>query len=371
VRAANGAYDLVVAGGGPAGTSAAITAARLGARVLLLERGRFPRQKVCGEFVSPEALGLLESLLGGNPAAEALLRSAPRIAHSRVFVSGQCLEFPLAAPGASISRFDFDAALWHAAEAAGVDARQAVAVQDIEEGATFAVATSEGTFAAKSVVDASGRWSNLNSAAELRPDPFRHWQWLGIKAHFNEESPPRFADLYFFHGGYCGVQPARDGRVNACAMVRSDRARSLQEVFALNPRLQQRSRDWQQATEAVVTAPLVFRAPRSLRSGVLLAGDSAGFLDPFAGDGISAALHSGALAAEALADFWRERVSLKQAARRYQKEYERLLLPAFRTARRIRWLLRLPTALHAPAAKVLRTRTVARYLVSRTRTAVR
>ncbi|HEV2022844.1 MAG TPA: hypothetical protein VGQ94_10000, partial [Terriglobales bacterium] len=90
-----------------------------------------------------------------------------------------------------------------------------------------------------------------------------------------------------------------------------------------------------------------------------------------AGDGISAALHSGALAAEALADFWRERMSLKQAGRRYQKEYERLLLPAFRTARRIRWLLRLPAALHAPAAKVLRTRTVARYLVSRTRTAVR
>jgi flavin-dependent dehydrogenase len=194
---------------------------------------------------------------------------------------------------------------------------------------------------------------------------------MGIKAHFDEENPSLSTDLYFFDGGYCGVQPARDGQVNACAVVRSDRARSLPEVFALHPRLQQRSRDWRQVTKTVVAAPLVFRAPGSLRSDVLLAGDAAGFLDPFAGDGISAALHGGALAAQALADFWRGRMSLKQAALRYQRDYERALRPAFRTAGRIRWLLRLPTALHAPAAKVLRTRAVARYLVSRTRTAVR
>ena len=371
MKDANGAYDLLVAGGGPAGTSAAITAARLGARVLLLERGRFPRDKVCGEFVSPEALGLLESLLGGSPGAATMLRSASRITHARAFVAGQCLEFSLAAPAASIPRFDFDAGLWRAAEAAGVAARQGVAVESIEQNGVFRVATSAGVFSAKSVVNASGRWSNLNSAAELRPGPSPRWQWLGIKAHFNEESPPPSADLYFFEGGYCGVLPARHGRVNACAMVRSDRARSLLEVFALHPELRERSRRWQPATEPVLTAPLVFRAPRSLRSGVLLAGDSAGFLDPFAGDGISAALHSGALAAQALADFWRQRMSLQQAALRYHRDYELALRPAFRTAGRIRWLLRLPAALHAPVAKVLRTGPVARYLVSRTRTAIR
>src|ERR1041385_2073289 len=57
-------YDLAVIGGGPAGTAAAITAARRGKRVALLERGRYPRHKVCGEFVSAESLELLEALLG-------------------------------------------------------------------------------------------------------------------------------------------------------------------------------------------------------------------------------------------------------------------------------------------------------------------
>lgn len=370
MKGANGAYDLVVAGGGPAGTSAAITAARLGARVLLLERGRFPREKVCGEFVSPEALGLLRSLLQDPGDLRALLESAPEMREARVFAGEQCLQFPLPAAAVSISRFELDAALWRAAEAAGVEARQAVAVRAIEEGPNFSVATSEGDFAAKSVVDSSGRWSNLNPAATPRPGESRKWQWLGIKAHFAEDGTPPSSDLYFFDGGYCGVQPARGGQVNACAMVRSDRARSLPEVFALYPRLLERSRGWRQVTETVVTAPLVFRTPRSLRSGVLLAGDSAGFLDPFAGDGISAALHSGALAAEALVDFWSGRIPLKQAALRYQREYERALLPAFRTARTIRWLPRIPRALYAPAARLLRTRPVARYLVSRTRTAV-
>jgi flavin-dependent dehydrogenase len=368
VKSTNGAYDLLVAGGGPAGASAAITAARLGARVLLLERGSFPRQKVCGEFVSPEALGLLESLLGGHPAGEALLRSAPRIAHARVFVSGQCLEFPLAAPGASISRFDFDAALWQAAEAAGAEARQGIMVESMEQNGAFQVATSAGLFSAKSAINASGRWSNLNSGP--LPRAARDSPWLGLKAHFFEPDAPDSSDLYFFEGGYCGVQPLSGGRVNACAMVRANRACSLEEVFLLHPQLLERSRRWRPATEAVVTAPLVFRPPCAVRSGILQVGDGAGFLDPFIGDGISAALHSGALAARELAHFWQGRASLKQAALHYQKEYERVLLPAFRAARRIRWLFRLPKALHPAAIKVLRARPIARYLVRKTRAAV-
>jgi len=367
VTSGNGAYDLVVAGGGPAGTSAAITAARLGARVLLLERGRYPRHKVCGEFVSPEALALLESLLG--PEAETLLRAAPRIAQARAFVAGQCLEFPLAAPGASISRFDFDAALWRAAEAAGAEARQGVTVESVERGEVFQAATSAGPVIAKSVINASGRWSNLNpnGAAQSSAAP-----WLGIKAHFAEPEAPESVDLYFFDGGYCGVQPLGGGRVNACAMVRADRARSLEEVLVQHPELQQRSRGWQAVSEPVTTAQLVFRPPQPLRAGVLQAGDGAGFLDPFIGDGISAALHSGALAARALSDFWQDRAGRRQAALRYQKEYEQVFGPAFRTAGRLRWLLHhVPGALRAPVAKLLRTPPVARYLVRRTRAAIR
>ncbi|MGH9566287.1 MAG: FAD-dependent oxidoreductase, partial [Candidatus Angelobacter sp.] len=63
-KAAAAEYDLIVVGGGPAGCACAITAARSGARVLLLEKETFPRHKVCGEFVSPESVRLLAALLG-------------------------------------------------------------------------------------------------------------------------------------------------------------------------------------------------------------------------------------------------------------------------------------------------------------------
>ena len=111
-------YDLIIIGGGPAGTSTAISAARHGASVLLLERGRFPRHKVCGEFVSAESLSLLRDLLDLQHAA--LLHDAVRIPRARIFLDGRTLHASVDPPAASIARFDLDAALWHSAESAGV-----------------------------------------------------------------------------------------------------------------------------------------------------------------------------------------------------------------------------------------------------------
>src|SRR5580693_3654770 len=105
--------DLIVIGGGPAGTSAAFTCARGGARVLLLERGRFPRHKVCGEFVSAESLDLLVNLLDSQSAA--LIRDAVRIPRVRIFLDGRTLLASVDPPAASIARVNLDIALWRSA----------------------------------------------------------------------------------------------------------------------------------------------------------------------------------------------------------------------------------------------------------------
>jgi hypothetical protein len=120
-------FDLIVIGGGPAGASAAITAAREGARVLLLERGSFPRHKVCGEFVSAESLDLLGGFLGARHAP--LLASAIRIPQARLFFDGSPLQTPIDPPAASIARLDLDAALWELAGEYGVETRQQTTVQ--------------------------------------------------------------------------------------------------------------------------------------------------------------------------------------------------------------------------------------------------
>jgi len=361
-------YDLIVIGGGPAGTSAAITCARSGARVLLLERGRFPRQKVCGEFVSAESLGLLANLLA--PKYATLLSDSVRISRARIFLDGRTLHAPVDPPAASISRLDLDTALWESAEDCGVDGRQKVAVQSISGTGPFQIQTSVGAFEGRALINASGRWSNLNSAP-----PHPGVKWLGLKGHFREHSASASVDLYFFEGGYCGVQPValtdefeRSGRVNACAMVRADLAGTLPEVFLCHPALQARSRAWEPLSDGMSTSPLVFRQPEPERDGILLTGDAAAFVDPFVGDGISLALRSGRLAGECLVPFFADTISLPDAARDYRATYERQLSSVFRTSSTIRRMLGLPQPVRIPILRLLeKSPMFTRFLVSRTR----
>ena len=346
-------YDLIVIGGGPAGTSAAITAARNAARVLLLERGRFPRHKVCGEFVSSESLGLLGKLLDSKDGR--LLKEAIRIPRARVFIDGRVLQAPIEPAAASVARFDLDKALCDSAQHCGVEVRQQVAAQNVDGPGPFLVTASDEQFASRAVVNASGRWSNFTPPSNGHAS----MKWIGLKAHFTESSPSGSVDLYFLEGGYCGVQPvglsgdSSGTRINACAMVRADVASTLLEVFRLHPALRERSTRWQPLTDPVSVAPLIFGEPQPVRDRVLMVGDAAGFVDPFVGDGISLALRSGALAAECLLRFFSGAVSLEQAARRYGEEYQRQLAPVFRSSSRIRRMLQWPRTFRAPIVSFL------------------
>ena len=366
-------YDVIVIGGGPAGTSAAITCAGSGARGLLLERGRYPRHKVCGEFVSAESLDLLVDLLAPLPAWS--LSDAIRIPRLQMFLDGRKLQAPVDPPAASISRWDLDAALWDSAERCGVDSRQQTSVQSISGTGPFLVETSAGEFESRAVINASGRWSNLNSVPSgIQNHPAK---WLGLKGYFSETSAPASADLYFFDGGYCGVQQTGltnevdgSGRVNACAMVRADVARTLPEVFACHPVLHERSRGWRPLSDPVSTSPLVFHKPQPERDGILMAGDAAAFIDPFVGDGISLALRSGRLAGECLLPFFAGTISLPEAAIDYRAIYERRLTPVFRTSSKIRRMLGLSQTVRRSILRVLeRAPAITRYLVSKTRAA--
>jgi flavin-dependent dehydrogenase len=363
-------YDLVVIGGGPAGTAAAIVGGRNGRRVLLLERGRFPRHKVCGEFVSAESLALLKALLDCQHTSP--LRDAIQIPQARLFLDRRTLTTVVDPPAASIARLDLDLALWNSAGKAGVDARQQITVQSVSGTGPFQIMTSVGEFEARAVINASGRWSNLNASS---PKAEQQERWIGLKAHFAEASPNPSVDLYFFEGGYCGVQPvkindthSKNGRVNACAMVRADVASTLTDVFARHDALLERSRHWQPLSDPVTTSPLIFRKPQPARECVLMAGDAAGFVDPFVGDGVSLALRSGSLAAECVMQFLAGEISLQHAVQLYSGTYEQRLSPVFRASSTLRRMLSLPQAIRIPLLYFLgKTPALASYMVRKTR----
>ena len=343
--------DLAVVGGGPAGAAAAITAARRGKRVVLFERGRYPRHKVCGEFVSAESLQLLETLLGGS---RGLLTAAPRIHKTRVFLSAGDFEAPIDPAAASIARYDLDQALWNAAKASGVETREGYNVVPVSrEERGFVLEGGGSPVECMRVVLANGRRPDQTGAASAL---------VGIKAHFRTEEPPESVDLYFGEKGYCGVQPLGDRVVNVCALVHAGALRGLgrdrmRTAFGVHERL--RSLQWEQVTETVATAALRFADPEPLRDGMACAGDAAGFIDPFLGDGISLALQTGALAGRL------------DSTEEYAAEYQRRFMPVFRRAARLRKLLQVPRIWQRPALLLMKWPGVAAAVVERTRASAR
>jgi menaquinone-9 beta-reductase len=358
-------FDVAVIGGGPAGASAAVTAARFGARVALLEAGEFPRQKVCGEFVSAESLEVLRELLRSTPGAELVLQSAPVIEQMRLFFAGRVITARVTPSALSIPRYTLDSFLWQAAVQAGVEARSSWEVQAVRGDGPFRLETSGGEVSTKAVIVAAGRWSKFKPPIAIPNGP----KWIGVKAHYRERIPARSTDLYFFDDGYCGVQPVANSVVNACAMVRSDRATSLDEVFGLQRSLAERSRSWQAIMEPVTTAPLLHLSPQPVRDKMMFVGDAAAFIDPFVGDGISIALSSGRLAATTLRVFLGGRSSLTSALASYQNAYLRQFVPLVTAACRIRGMFTWPATARMLVFELLRVPGLIPYMIRRTRRA--
>lgn len=367
----NGLIDLAIIGGGPAGTAAALEARRRGLEVVLLDRDRFPRDKVCGEVLSAEALPVVEQEIPAALCRAAIIRSAEFISRR-----GRTYAFHLPSPGAGISRRLMDEALWQAAGASGVRVHEGKVVRGVRrtpEGSWILDAGDRDPQESRFLIVACGRWWTLRglpSPADpktdrLAPTWVKSGAWLGAKTHFRGLERRSAVEMYFFPGGYCGVAPVEDGLYNACclvhrSLVRQACGRSPAEFVTWMARvgrhraLDKRLGGGSQVSRTVTTAGMQFGKYATDWEGALLVGDAAGFIDPFTGAGISMALNSGRLAAETVARAGlRAGEPLPHAELHYRRELRRASGRSYALARLVRLLVMASGEVQEAAARLV------------------
>lgn len=294
--------QLLILGGGLAGCAAAITASREGAHVTLVEKSLFPRHKVCGEFLSPAARPLLESL------GLDLDQAAP-IRRTTLNFSGREKRFALPETAWGWSRYRLDLALFEQARRAG-----ALTSRDLPDPAP-----------ARRII-ATGRQRSAPKGTRQ----------FGFKAHFS--GPANDAvELYFFPGGYVGVNPVEHGLTNVCGLahesVLQPHAFDIDSLIHAVPALRERLHGLRREFDWLHVGPLVYanRFRDQPVDGEYHAGDSLSFVDPFTGSGMLSALKVGALAGTSAARL--ESVSA------YQQKAEKLLGNPFRVSSLLRGCL--------------------------------
>lgn len=351
-------YDVIVAGAGPAGSSTAIHLALHGARVFLVEQRKFPREKLCGEFISPECLTHFERL----GVADRMLRSGGELVTQTVFYSrrGQSVKVPSSwfdgQNGAlGLSRAEMDLQLLERARAVGVIvAEETSACGLLSKGKriTGLQLKSAGTVqqaTAAVVIDATGRTSLsrhrlVNDTGQLiGKSRSRKAALVAFKAHLENAHPePKTCEIYFYPGGYGGLSHIENGLTNLCFIAASEDVRecsadpetAMRKLVERNVRAAKTLAGAKVCGEWLAVSLESFgRRPPVPFDGMLSVGDAAAFIDPFSGSGMLMALESGALAAGTVLQHLPElRIgesygSLKQS---YHKLYQRQFGPRLR-----------------------------------------
>ena len=339
------AFDAVVVGAGPAGSAAAAVLAEHGRSVLLLEKDVFPRHKVCGEFLSADALPSLDRIGARREIEDATPERMTRGAFH--LAGGKVVSFPLPAPALGLSRHRFDALLARRASGAGADVRFAARVLSVEPApesgfrVRFLHRQRESVAMATAAIGAWGRWDSLDRALD-RGFLGRRTRFFGWSRDFRTDGGFLEGEvrLYLFAGGYCGLSRVEGGAVNLAGVVAEKvwkRAGAGWDSVVEGARRGNRAldRDLARLTPGPIgflgTGPVFFTRKPPVENGLLMAGDAAGVIDPFSGEGQAAALASGILAAETAERLVAGELSRAGAAHAYATEWRR------RFARRFAW----------------------------------
>jgi flavin-dependent dehydrogenase len=377
--------DVIVVGAGPAGTSASILLAQRGVKVLLLEKSRFPREKLCGEFLSPETLHLFERL----GVRERMMDAGAQVIRNWVLVApgGQRIEIPLkwlseGGEAIGLSRARMDQILLDRARECGVTVREGfhVAPRLSREGELTliegkAAGGAPERFSTRLLIDASGR-NGLFAGTAQKATQRSRGRFFGLKVHLRGvEGLGDTGELFFFRDGYGGMSAVEGGRTNLCFITteetlraaKGDRHALLELTMLTNPAARERLRGAVTDGDWLGTGPLEYGRRASV-PGVLAIGDAGAFIDPFTGSGMLLALTSGELIAQVIsASFAAGEMQPELISSRYQKIQRHSFNWRFRACALLRRLAFKPATRNVLALLLEQHRSLARLAALSTR----
>jgi geranylgeranyl reductase family protein len=306
--------EVIIVGGGPAGSTLAARLAHAGRRVILLDKASFPRHKACSEYINPAAVEILDEL---GVLAEVRAAGAHRMDAMHVHApNGAVFEanFAKAESGRAVlglSRWRFDHLLLERARAAGTEIRERAHVRGVVRdnmrvvGVEATVDGERATLRAPLVVGADGRNSIVCRSLGLDASP--PWpKKTGLIAHYRGVAGlDHFGEMHVGHGVYAGLAQLEDGLTNIAVVTRTSAARAkpgtteayFEAALASLPGIAAKLAAAERVGGIRGVGPMAHRAKRTVGDGFLLVGDAASFLDPFTGEGIYEALKGAQLAA--------------------------------------------------------------------------
>ena len=365
--------DAAIVGAGPAGSTLAALLARRGYSVALIDRDTFPRDKLCGEFLSYDALPIIDAL---GVRGELDCRGAPEIVSCKVVGRNRTYAFDFPHRARGVSRMLLDDVLFRCAINNGARAITATAT----EVTGTSVAFDGGEIRARVVAGAWGRWGRFDQQLRRAFVRDRSHRNFGFKRHYSRdegrgtrEKSSGIIELYSFAHGYLGVNDVEDGITNICGLVHATRLaghKGRWDTFVDTIRAEERPLDdlYARHTPAqegfLSSEPVIFRARSAVEESIFMIGDASGVIDPLTGNGMAMALQSALVAAPFIAAIL-DGGNRQRAEDGYRSRHAEIFGRRIGWSRRVAFLLSRPGLLNA--ALHLRHRAAGPFFLRKTR----
>ena len=341
----NKIFDVIIVGGGLAGLTSAIHLSKFNKKVLLIEKNRYPKHKVCGEYISNEVLPYLNSL-GIHPIQE----GAKKISKVQIStVKSNLIQGDLPLGGFGMSRYFLDNLMANKAISNGVTiVKDSVDSVDFEE-ESFTVQTNKsGIFYSKITIGAFGKRSALDVKMN-RKFIQKKSPYLAVKTHVKGDFPENLVGLHNFKGGYCGVSKVENDSINLCYITsyssfqkHKNLTEFQEKVVFKNKYLQKIFKESKAVFEKPLTiSQISFETKKPVEEHLIMCGDTAGMIHPLCGNGMGMAITSAQLASKRILQFLNGEIKTRDSLEKlYIRDWNKEFKMRLRIGHLIAWLFR-------------------------------